>query len=254
MGTSRTVGVPLAAPGVPATQWTQSPAPSKWTLEHSVRDDYVCNILLDDLVISSGSELDVDNVARVPDQQLSLDCFTHAMIDDSRMFPRSVLQADTIIVSCGLAKFERISWSMQRCHKLGELRDEPRTTADYDKFLESFEDNHPGACDGRSMWMVDNEKLDDSDKDTRTWRYMLVETRGSWSLFRDPRTTTSSIDICMWEYHPTRFGAFTRKTSWLCNQCRACLRGTAVTPGGRIWWQTKQSWRKSWLGRRIGQM
>ena len=31
--------------------------------------------------------------------------------------------------------------------------------------------------------------------------------------------------------------------------CCACLRGNAVTPGGRIWWQTKQSWRKSWLGR-----
>ena len=39
------------------------------------------------------------------------------------------------------------------------------------------------------------------------------------------------------------------KSSWLCNQCCACLRGNAVTPGGRIWWQTKQSWRKSWLGR-----
>ena len=118
VGTSRTVGVPLAAPGVLATQWTHSPAPSKWTLEHSVRDDYVCNILLDDFVISSGTKLDVDNVARVLDQQLSLDCFTHAMIDDSRMFPRSVLQADTIIVSCGLAKFERISLSMQRYHKI----------------------------------------------------------------------------------------------------------------------------------------
>ena len=87
------------------------------------------------------------------------------MIDDSRVFPRSVLKADTIIVSCGLTNSERISWSMQPCHKIWELRGEPGTTADYDKFLENFEDNHPGACDGRSVWMVDCEKLDDSDQD-----------------------------------------------------------------------------------------
>ena len=146
--------------GVPTTQWIQSlVAPSKWTLDHSVRDDYVCNSLLDDLFISSRTKSDVDNVARGPDQQRSLDCFTQAMIDGSRIFPRNVLQADTIIVSYRLANFERISWSMQRCHKIG-LHGEPRTTADYDKFLENFEDNYPGACDGRSVWMIDYEKLE----------------------------------------------------------------------------------------------
>ena len=37
--------------------------------------------------------------------------------------------------------------------------------ADYDKFLEHIEDNYPGACDGRSVWMIDYETLDDSDQD-----------------------------------------------------------------------------------------
>ena len=89
-------------------------------IDHSVHDDYVCNFLLDDLVISSGTKPDVSNVARGPDQQRSLDCFTHAMIDDScRVLPRCVFQADTIIVSCGLRNFECTSWSKQRSHKFG---------------------------------------------------------------------------------------------------------------------------------------
>ena len=55
--------------------------------------------------ISSGTESDVDNVARGPDQQRSLDCFTQAMIDGSRKYPRSVLEADTILMSYGPANF-----------------------------------------------------------------------------------------------------------------------------------------------------
>ena len=92
------------------------------------------------------------------------------MVDDSRRkFPRSLLQADTIVVSCGLANFECTSWSTQRCHKFWGLRDELGTTADYDKFLESSEDNFPGVSDGRSVWMIDCRKLDhpDCDKNPR---------------------------------------------------------------------------------------
>ena len=44
--------------------------------------------------------------------------------------------------------------------------DELVTLADCDKFVESFEDNYPGVCDGRSVWLVDR-------------RYMLVEAPGS---------------------------------------------------------------------------
>ena len=50
-----------------------------------------------DFAISSGTNPCVINVARGPDQPLSPDCFTHVMIDDSRMFPRSVLKTDTIL-------------------------------------------------------------------------------------------------------------------------------------------------------------
>ena len=116
----------------------------KVAFDHSVHDD-----LLDDLFTSSGTMSDVDNVARGLDQQRSLVCFTQAVIDCSRIFPRSVLLADTIIVSYGLANFERISWSTQRCHKIEGLLGEPAAMADYDMFLESFEDNDPGACDCR---------------------------------------------------------------------------------------------------------
>ena len=40
-------------------------------IDHFEHDDYVCNFLLDDLVISSGTEPDVINVARGPEQPRS---------------------------------------------------------------------------------------------------------------------------------------------------------------------------------------
>ena len=46
-----------------------------------------------------------------------------------------------------------------------ELRGESVPMTDYDMFLESFEDNCPGARDSRSAWMIDYEKLDGSDQD-----------------------------------------------------------------------------------------
>ena len=135
-------------------------------IDHLVHDDHVCNSLLDDLAINSGAKPDVNNVARGTDQPCSPDCSTHAMVDDSRrIFPRSVLQADTIIVSCGPANFERASWSTQRFHESWGPRDELATAADFDKFLGSFEDNYTGVCDGRSVWMTDCKKLDDLDCD-----------------------------------------------------------------------------------------
>ena len=86
------------------------------------------------------------------------------MVDNSRrIFPRCVLQANTIILSCGLSKF----LSVQRCHIFGGLRDEQATAADYDKFLESFKNNYPGVCDGRSVWMIDCRQLDDPDCDEK---------------------------------------------------------------------------------------
>ena len=95
-------------------------------------------------MIDYDDEFVVNNVIRGSGKPYSSDCFTHAMIDGScRVLPRSVLQADTIIVSCGLRNFECTSWSTQRSHKCGGLHDELTTGADCDKFLDSFEDNYP---------------------------------------------------------------------------------------------------------------
>ena len=66
-------------------------------------------------------ELDVDSAARDSDPSNSCDCFTHAMVTSrSREFPKSVLHADTIIVSCRLANFERTCWSAHRRHEFWE--------------------------------------------------------------------------------------------------------------------------------------
>ena len=52
-----------------------------------------------------------------------------------------MLQADTIIVNNGLANFERTYR-----HEFWRSYDELATEADYDKFVDSFDDNYPGAC------------------------------------------------------------------------------------------------------------
>ena len=131
-----------------------------------IRDGYVCNLVLGHRVIDLGDDLDVNKVARDSDQSNSSDCLTHAMVNARcREFPRIVLQAYTIIVSCGQANFERTSWSMQRCHKFWRSYDELATDANYDKFVDSFDDNCPGVCNGRSIWMTDCRKFDDTDCD-----------------------------------------------------------------------------------------
>ena len=91
------------------------------TIDHVIRDDKASNPLLNDFVIDFDDEPGVNSVARDSDQSNSSDCFTHAMINARcREFQRSVLQADTIVVSCGLSNFERTSWSTSRI--LGILR------------------------------------------------------------------------------------------------------------------------------------
>ena len=94
-------------------------------IDHLIRDDYVSNPLLNDLVVDFDDELGVKSVARGSDQSNSSDCFTHAMVNvRSREFPRSLRQAVTIIVSCGLANFERTSWSTQRRHEFSRSHEE----------------------------------------------------------------------------------------------------------------------------------
>ena len=99
-----------------------------------IRDDYASNPLLSDLVIGFDNESGVDNVARDSDHSNSSDCFTHAMVN---------VRCRTIVVSCGLANFERSYWSTQRRHEFWGSYEELDTGPDYDKFIGSFEDNYP---------------------------------------------------------------------------------------------------------------
>ena len=55
---------------------------------------------------------------------------------------RNVLQADTIVVSCGLANFDQSSWSTHRRHDFWGSHDELESEADYDKCVDSFKDNN----------------------------------------------------------------------------------------------------------------
>ena len=140
---------------------------------HLIRDNYASNPLLNDPVIDFDYETGVNSVARDSDRSNSSDCFTHAMVNvRSRDFPRSVLQAAAIVVSCGLANFEQTSWSMQRRHEFWRSHEELDTGADYDKFVGSFEDNDTEMCNGRSIWMIDCRKLDDPNSDKSLRRHI----------------------------------------------------------------------------------
>ena len=73
---------------------------------------------MNDLVIDLDDEPGIDSTARDSDQSNFSDCFTHAMVNvRSCEIPRNVLQADTIVVSCGLANFEQSSLSTHRRHE-----------------------------------------------------------------------------------------------------------------------------------------
>ena len=122
-------------------------------IDHLTRDDCVSNPLLNGFVMDFDDDPGVDSVARDSDQSNSFDFFTHAMVNARCCeFPRSVLQDDTIIVSCGLANFERTSWSTQRRHEFKGSYEELDTGADYDKLDGSFEDNYPKLFNGHSIW------------------------------------------------------------------------------------------------------
>ena len=142
-------------------------------IHHLIYDDYARNPLLDDLVIDFENEPGVNSAARGSDQSNSPDCFTHAMVNvRSSEIPRNVLQADTIVVSCGLVNFEQSSWSAHRRHEFWGTHEELRTREDYDKFVRSFKDNYPGMCNGRSIWTIDCRKFDDPDNDRRLRKHI----------------------------------------------------------------------------------
>ena len=78
--------------------------------------------------------------------------------------PRRVLEADTIIVSCGPEILNVLPGQSSTLNS-GGSHDELATAADYDKFVECFENNYTGVCGGRSVWLVDCGKLDGTDQD-----------------------------------------------------------------------------------------
>ena len=80
---------------------------------------------MDDLAIDFDDELGVNSAARDSDRSNSPDGFTHAMVNVCSFgILRSVFQADTIIVTCGLANFEQSSWSTHRRHEFWESCEE----------------------------------------------------------------------------------------------------------------------------------
>ena len=130
--------------------------------DHLIYNDDVCNPLLNDLVIDPDDEPGTDSTARDSDQSNFPDCFTHAMVNVRGCeIPRNVLQADTTVVSCGLANFEQSSWSTHRRHEFWGTHEKLHTKEDYDKLVRSFKDNFPGMCEGRSIWTIDCRKFDD---------------------------------------------------------------------------------------------
>ena len=73
------------------------------TIDHLIYNDYVRNPLLVAVVIDFDDDPGIDSTARDSDQTNSFDFFTHAMVNVRGCeTPRNVLQADTIVVSCGL--------------------------------------------------------------------------------------------------------------------------------------------------------
>ena len=114
-------------------------------IDHLMYNDYVGNPLLNDLVFNFDDEPGIDSTARYSRQFNFPDCFTHAMVNVRGCeIPRNVLQADTVVVSCGLANFEQSSWSTHRRHEFRGTHEELRTKEDYDKFVHSFKDNYAG--------------------------------------------------------------------------------------------------------------
>ena len=150
------------------------------------------------------------SAARDSDRSNSSDCFAHAMVNvRSREFPKSVLQADTIIVSCGLANFERTSWSTHRRHEFwcftknwtqaqtttSSLAVLKTTTLECGTVIQ-----YGWSTAESSMILVA----------TRVWGITLVEIRGLRSPPWNLRITMSCKDVCITECLDSSRG----KTLW----------------------------------------
>ena len=86
-------------------------------IDHLIHDDFVIlsSILVLSLMLTMLLEAQTNRV-------LLIVLHVQWSIIAGRIFPRIVLQADSIIVSCGLANFERTSWSTQILTNFGIAR------------------------------------------------------------------------------------------------------------------------------------
>ena len=136
-------------------------------IDHLTCNGYVRNLFLNDLVIDFDDKPGIDSTARDSDQTYSLDCFTHANGQCSRLrdsekcaprryYCRELLTGELRAVFPG---------QHNRRHEFWGTHEELRTKEDYDKFVHSFKDNYPGKCKDRSVWTIDCRKFDDPDND-----------------------------------------------------------------------------------------
>ena len=110
--------------------------------------------------------------------------------DGCRVLPKNVFWADTIVVSCGLANFERVDAALSQ---IVGLRDELATAADHGKFLVNFTRQLPWSV--RRSLNMDGRMQGARRSRSRREGYTLVEIRKSWSLSWNPRTTYKNLGV-----------------------------------------------------------
>ena len=94
--------------------------------------------------------------------------------------PKHILDAKTVIVSCGMTNFEDSNysngkskefqdWNQGHHIETGHLEKYPEGKA---KFMRSFKTNFPELCRDRNIILIDCSQFNDPDKDkslSRTW-------------------------------------------------------------------------------------
>ena len=195
-------------------------------------NDYVCNPLLNDLVIDFDDEPGIDSAARDSDETTSHDCFTHAMVNVRGCeIAINVLQADTIVVSCGLANFEQSAWSTHRRHEFWGTHEELHTKKDFDKFVRSLKDNDPGMSDGRSTRRIDCRKFDDPDNDRSLRKHIGRNPRITKSILENFHALHSRLyDGMRWFFSSRDIVIMTCRSGRRCSVANAELWSNTLTP------------------------
>ena len=131
-------------------------------IDHLIYNDFVCSLLLNDLVTDLDDDLVDNSLARDSDQSTSSDCFTHAMVNVPFVNFRGVCFG-LIRLSCRCGLLNGFPGRPQRRHKFWGSHEELETRGR--QVVDSSEDNYPGVCNGRSIWMIVRRKFDDRDSE-----------------------------------------------------------------------------------------